>query len=188
MSWQAEGDRESVKALLSTRWENSAMRQPSSHDWHDNDACARVVNEDQTGNSKTAGSALRHGDFPSPSQMPHDEAWDRVAFSLRTLHSSHSDWRQGMGPATGTHDNRRWTGRSHKSAEKPSWTRQAADQGVQRRRANVRRACTRRCCLLYTQGKGRLRLSGCVLLAGTPQQRPSVSACRHRIFTCCERC
>lgn len=35
-------------------------------------------------------AALRHRDFPSPLQMPHDEAWDKLLFAAR---SSHNDWR-----------------------------------------------------------------------------------------------
>jgi hypothetical protein len=144
-------------------------------------------------------AALRHCDFPSSSQMPHDEAWDRVAFFLLPTRYATG----GMGPVAGTHDNlravhtkvrRSQAGEGPPAADATNCT--LRDQGVERGRANVRRTCRRRpregCCFqghaAYTQGKGRLRLSGCVLLAGTPQQRPSVSAYRHRKITCCERC
>ena len=122
-----------------------------------------------------------------------------------------------MGPVAGTHDSlravhievRRSQARQAPPAARPCQS-QPADQGVQSQQANWQRAHARAgadagptvgvskgtlpllrlpyACPTATQGKGRLRPSGCVPLAGTPQQRPSVSAHRHPALTCCERC
>ena len=74
----AEEDRESVKALLE-QMENSSMRRQ------------RHTTDDMTKQATRAWlAALRQRVFPSPVQMPHDEAWDKLLFAAR---SSHNDWR-----------------------------------------------------------------------------------------------
>ena len=171
------------------------MRQQPAHG---NDESAPFCAHDKKGNSTTAGSVAPwrlppHGCV----QMPHDEAWDRVAFFLLAARIATG----GMSPVAGNPDKvravhtkvrRSQAGEAHLQQTWPiaaagPGRAATADQCVEGMQAQAQGWCFQGH-TAYSQGKGRLRLSGCVLLAGTPQQRPSVSAYRHRNMTCCERC
>jgi hypothetical protein len=151
--------------------------------------------------------------FPSSLQMPHDGAWDGGASSCFALRSSHSDWAAwalSPGPMTGYGPFTQKCGEA--KHDKPHLQPDPANRSPRTRACSRGRPIGRGRMQAQahaprstvgvskgtlpplhhpptaTQAKGRLRPSGCVLLAGTPQQRPSVSAHRHPALTCCERC